>query len=626
MIKVALIPAAGRGARLDRKDSPKPLVEVGGQALVVRLITRLREAGVERFVVVVGYRGDELEQRLTVHPALRDVKVEVVQNASWSQGLLHSVLAARPHIDEPFLLAMADHIFEKSLIETMVHVDRGDDALVALADRNLDRIHDLGSAVKLRCDGARITDIGRNVERYDAVDCGLFATGPELFEVLAEVAAESPERRELATAMAAVTARGGARAEWVDGAAWFDIDTPPELIRAEMAVRADRRKSVATQRERPESGDGVTVFRFETGKPTLTDVVVSRGLVKAPADLNLIPEECASSPHFVFSDPKVFALYGDAFLEGLRSSGYNVHPVILPEGEAAKTLTVYSRCVDEVLSKGIDERSIMISLGGGVVCNVCGFIASTLYRGIGLVHVPTTLMAQCDAAISHKQAVNGSKGKNMVGSYYAPASIFVDVDTLATLDPRLIPDGLAEVVKHALGQDESYIHYLENYDGDHRDPDFLEAVVQKNIELKCDLMRDDPKELREGMVLQYGHTLGHPIEYLSGFTLTHGEAVAIGMMVAVRVSRILGGCTDEIVEQHRALIAKYNLPTEIPRSIDLENIMDMTRYNKRYLTEGTRMALVSGPGVMWSVDGEFAIPVPDSVVRDALIATYESEA
>ena len=139
-------------------------------------------------------------------------------------------------------------------------------------------------------------------------------------------------------------------------------------------------------------------------------------------------------------------------------------------------------------------------------------------------------------------------------------------------------------------------------------------------------MRDDPKELREGMVLQYGHTLGHPIEYLSGFSLTHGEAVAIGMMVAVRVSRILGGCTDEMVEQHRALIAKYNLPTEIPRSIDLENIMDMTRYNKRYLTEGTRMALVSGPGVMWSVDGEYAIPVPDSVVRDALIATYEREA
>ena len=323
MIKVALIPAAGRGARLDRKDSPKPLVEVGGQALVVRLITRLREAGVERFVVVVGYRGDELEQRLTVHPALRDVKVEVVQNASWSQGLLQRVVA-RPYIDEPFL-KMADHIFEKSLIETMVNVDRGNDALVALADRNLDRIHDLGSAVKLRCDGARITHIGRNVERYDAVDCGLFATGPELFEILAEVAAESPERRELATAMAAVTARGGARAEWVDGATWFDIDTPPELIRAEMAVRADRRKSVATQRERPESGDGVTVFRFETGKPTLTDVVVSRGLVKAPADLNLIPEECASSPHFVFSDPKVFALYGDAFSRDC-SSGYNVHP------------------------------------------------------------------------------------------------------------------------------------------------------------------------------------------------------------------------------------------------------------------------------------------------------------
>src|SRR5262249_60109569 len=125
--------------------------------------------------------------------------------------------------------------------------------------------------------------------------------------------------------------------------------------------------------------------------------------------------------------------------------------------EESKTIENYGRLVEHVLEKGIDERSILVSLGGGAVCNVCGFVASTLYRGVGLIHVPTTLMAQCDAAISHKQALNGTRGKNLVGSYYAPIRVVVDVEFLATLEDWLIPDGLAVVVKHALRQDPRYL-------------------------------------------------------------------------------------------------------------------------------------------------------------------------
>jgi 3-dehydroquinate synthase len=130
-------------------------------------------------------------------------------------------------------------------------------------------------------------------------------------------------------------------------------------------------------------------------------------------------------------------------------------------------------------------------------------------------------------------------------------------------------------------------------------------------------MAKDPKEEREGMVLQYGHTVGHPIEHLSGYRLYHGEAISIGMMVAVRVSRIMGACTDELVRRHEELLGRYGLPTRIPRSIRVDDIIDALRYNKKYLVEGTRMALLTDVGKLWCVDGEHAIPVSDRVVAQA---------
>jgi 3-dehydroquinate synthetase len=136
-------------------------------------------------------------------------------------------------------------------------------------------------------------------------------------------------------------------------------------------------------------------------------------------------------------------------------------------------------------------------------------------------------------------------------------------------------------------------------------------------------MAVDPKELREGLVLQYGHEVGHPVEYLSGYDINHGQSIGIGMMVSARVARLVGACDEGMVELHRELIEKYELPTSIPRSIKVDDIMATTRYNKRYLTEGTRMALVDEPGNIWSVDDDYAIPVSDEVLREAISASYE---
>jgi 3-dehydroquinate synthase len=633
----AILPAAGRGARLDRPGTPKPLVDVGGQPLAVRTLAQLAAAGVRRAVVVVGWAAPEVVRALTHHRDLAGLELVFVENPDWEEGLARSVLAARPALhDGPFLVAMADHVFDAPLVAHLAAETPPADGAVALVDDRLDLVFDLDDAVKVRLGGGRaariagggrrVTAVGRRLAPFDAVDAGLFAASPALFDALAETLRAQP-RADLADAVARLAAAGrlrAVRAADVPGAPrWDDVDTPASLVHAEMRLRSERRRARVRRLATTAAAAPHTEHRFTTGAPTATRLLVGRGLTADPARLPLVPEESASSPVFVLTDETVNALYGELFVGGLRARGYDVHRLVMADGEESKTLANYTYLVERVLGRGIDERSLLVSLGGGAVCNVTGLLAATLYRGVGLVHVPTTLMAQCDAAISHKQGVNGARGKNLVGAYYAPRLIVVDPDLLATLRPELIPDGLAEVIKHALAQDRDYAAWLLAYDGSPRHPDFLEAVVRRNIALKCDLMARDPKELSEGMALQYGHTAGHPLEYLSGYGLWHGQAVALGMMVAARVARLLGACGDDLVALHERLLTRYGLPTRIPRGLRVPDILAAMRYNKRFLTEGTRMALLADVGRLWAVGGDHAIPVSDAVLARALEDTLE---
>jgi len=648
----ALIPAAGRGARLDRPGTPKPLVDVGGQPLVVRTLAQLSAAGVRLAVVVVGWAAQEVERALTHHRDLAGLELVFVENPAWEDGLARSVLAARAALAEgPFLVAMADHVFDEPLVAHLAATEPLRDGVVTLVDDRLDLVFDLADAMKVRLTsseparwraatrqarrddrtarGRWIAAIGREIAPFDAVDAGMMVATPALFPVLEAVLRERP-RADVADAVARLATAGhvrAIRAADVPGAPrWDDVDTPASLVHAEMRLRSERRRARVRRLAAAPPPASHTEYRFTTGAPTATRLLVGRGLVATPTALPLVPEESASSPIFVLTDETVNALYGEAFVGGLRAAGYDVHRLVMADGEESKTLANYTYLVERILGRGIDERSILISLGGGAVCNVTGLLAATLYRGVGLAHVPTTLMAQCDAAISHKQGVNGARGKNLVGAYYAPRLIVVDVDVLATLRPELVPDGLAEVLKHALGQDRAYAEWLLAYDGDPRDPEFLETVVRRNIAFKCELMAHDPKELAAGMVLQYGHTAGHPLEYLSGYTLWHGQAVAIGMMVAARVARLLGACGDDAVDFHERLLRRYGLPTRIPSGIRVPDILAAMRYNKRFLTEGTRMALLEDVGRLWAVGGDHAIPVSDAVLARALEETREDGA
>ena len=414
------------------------------------------------------------------------------------------------------------------------------------------------------------------------------------------------------------------------------LSAPQRRARAELRDRLERRSASRSARVDAAksviktSGGGIdcATYSFTTGGAVVTDVRVARGVVRDPraAAFEIIPEASASSPLFVFTDETVNGLYGDGFLEGLEAMGYVVHRVVIPDGEDAKTLEVYAELAERVISMGIDKHSVMISLGGGAVANVCGFVASTLHRGVGLVHFPTTLLAQCDAAISHKQAVNAKHGKNLVGSYYAPIRIVVDPDVLATLDDWLLPDGMGEIVKHALCQDAELLHMLDDYDGPLLNPAFLEQVIRRTIELKCQVIDIDPKEKREAVVLIYGHTLGHPVEAISHrpgslCCLSHGQAVAIGCVVAARVAAKMGLADASVIERTVDLCEKYHLPTQIPPDQSVDRIMAKLPYNKTWTQEGTVMALLESTGRLFNVDATYLLPVDDATVREALEET-----
>jgi 3-dehydroquinate synthase len=614
MARQAIIPAAGRGLRLDRPGTPKPLVDVGGQPMVVRLIRQLTAAGVQKIAVVLGFEGDKIRNALSRY----NFQTELVwpRNPRWETGIAASVLAAKDVITERFLLAMADHVFDDTLISVVAGCPLDENEAAALIEPDLDNVFALNTAVKVRIESGLITAMSRYLDAFDAVDAGLFNLPVTIFSDLA--ANIEPDRENhLAMGLASVIEQGRMRAVTAKTGTYDDVDTPAALVHSEMRLRQQRRVSTVKQKTRSVP-DSYTRFNYRIDLPKDTEMLVGRGFVADPSRIPLIPDHAASSPIFVFTDEVVNQYYGRDFSKRLTEMGYDVHLIVLPEGESSKSLTSYAFLVERVLSQGVDERSVFISLGGGVVCNVCGFVASTIYRGLDLVHVPTTLMSQCDAAVSHKQGINGYQGKNLVGTYYSPRMVAVDVETLATLPKRLLYDGMSEVIKHAIGQDPAYVDLLLSYSGDIRDFDFLEEVIKQNVRLKCDLVVSDSKELKEALILQYGHTVGHAVEHLTGYQLYHGESVGVGMAVAARVARIMGACDDDLVALHDTLIGKYKLPTQVPASIRADDVIASLRYSKRYLTEGTRMALLSGVGALWCVDGDCAIPVSDGVLIEAI--------
>jgi 3-dehydroquinate synthase len=352
---------------------------------------------------------------------------------------------------------------------------------------------------------------------------------------------------------------------------------------------------------------------------------IGEGIVgDARAIANLLRKQRQSN-HIVISDHRVFRLHGQDLLARLRSFGLAVVVFLVPPGENSKSLDSYQRLIDRILMAGIDQDSCVITLGGGMVNNLGGLVAATLYRGLALVHLPTSLMAQVDAAIDRKQAVNHPLGKNLIGSYYSPRAVFIDPKLLQTLPAKHLRNGMSEAIKHALTQSPSFFRFLVKNAHRLRDPAFLETVIKRTIRLKVALMRMNGTSHDGEFIMQYGHCIGHALEHSTNYALSHGEAIAIGMCVSAEVSLATGIGDSELIDAHDLILKKYQLPTVVPEAVKLTNVLKAVCYDKGILRRTPRLCLLQRVGEVYQPRAGCAVSVSWPVVELCLRRKHGSD-
>ena len=300
----------------------------------------------------------------------------------------------------------------------------------------------------------------------------------------------------------------------------------------------------------------------------------------------------------VITNPLVGKLYADKVLGALRVAGFSAVRIDIPDGEEFKTLVTVSTVYDALVAAGFDRGCGLLALGGGVVGDLAGFVAATFLRGIPFVQIPTTLLAQVDSSVGGKTGVNHPLGKNLIGAFYQPRLVLIDVTTLATLSSRDYHAGFAEVVKYGVIRDQTFFSELVENAGKlcEHDPAALVTAIKKSCQIKADIVERDEREDGLRAILNYGHTFGHAIENLAGYgEYRHGEAVAIGMVVAAQISATLGLCTPREVEVIRQLLLDFKLPVIVPE-YSAEKLLEAIGRDKKVHSGLLRMVLNRGIG------------------------------
>ncbi len=315
----------------------------------------------------------------------------------------------------------------------------------------------------------------------------------------------------------------------------------------------------------------------------------------------------------VISSSPIYDLYGNNILNQL--SKYNIKKILVPDGETAKSWVVAEQLIGDYVDYGLDRKGVIIALGGGSVGDLAGFTASIYLRGIRLIQIPTTLLGQVDSGIGGKTAVNHSKGKNLIGTFYQPSLIICDTSVIKSLKIRELNAGLAEVIKYGVISDESLITLLENKRKSilKADKYLLTEIVKKCVSIKAKFVEEDEKDSKgKRAILNYGHTLGHVIETLSKHEINHGEAISIGMIAASKIAENLGYLKFRDLERQENLLKLYDLPTEPPK-FDISSLLDIMKRDKKAESNIINFILPTGIG-----KAPVIRPVPENIILKAL--------
>lgn len=307
--------------------------------------------------------------------------------------------------------------------------------------------------------------------------------------------------------------------------------------------------------------DSLTVGLNERSYPIYFGTGVLAGIGSLCRDLKL------GAKVAVVTNPTVGAFYREPVMASLDAAGFGAVCVEIPDGEEFKNSEILDSIYDRLIDSGLDRGAFIIALGGGVVGDIAGFAAASYLRGIPFVQIPTTLLAQVDSSVGGKTGINHSKGKNLIGAFYQPRLVLIDVETLDTLAEREYLSGLAEVVKYGVALDRDFFDQIRSSTDRLlvREKESLLAVIKRCCAIKASIVEQDERENGLRAVLNYGHTMGHAVETLTGYTAyKHGEAVSIGMVQAARFSQAMGFADASDTEQIIDLLQKLRLPIEPP--------------------------------------------------------------
>ena len=301
----------------------------------------------------------------------------------------------------------------------------------------------------------------------------------------------------------------------------------------------------------------------------------------------------------VITNPTVAQLYLDAVHDSLSAAGFDVTPVLIPDGEQHKDLQSLSVIYDRLISDRFERRSCVLALGGGVVGDLAGFAAATFLRGIAYAQVPTTLLAQVDSSVGGKTGVNHQEGKNLVGAFYQPRLVLIDVAVLQSLPRREFIAGLAEVIKYGVIEDPALFKLLEEKMDKLTSLDraLLTQVIATSCAIKAKVVEQDEHENDYRAVLNFGHTVGHALEAATHYQkYLHGEAIGIGMAQAAMISAQQGFCDQRSLERIRKLIKKAGLPLEIPREVSMQSLIQAMEVDKKSVGGKVKFVICTGIG------------------------------
>lgn len=323
-------------------------------------------------------------------------------------------------------------------------------------------------------------------------------------------------------------------------------------------------------------------------------VYLGRGVLNDPV---VWDRHLGAGKVLVVSNDVVAPLYLDSLARALAGRQFEVH--VIPDGEEHKTARTWQGILDALVAMQARRDACLIALGGGVVGDVTGFAAASYMRGIRFLQAPTTLLAQVDASVGGKTGFNHVKGKNLVGAFHQPAAVIIDSGSLDTLDNREFNAGMAEVIKYGAICDADFFHWLEqNADRiNARDEASIEYLIDRSVQSKATIVGQDEKEAGVRALLNLGHSFGHALESETGYKrFLHGEAVAIGMVTAARLSENRGLCPGGITEKLAQLLKKFDLPVRIPGDLDIGRLAAALELDKKAVASGLRLILLQEIG------------------------------